>query len=165
MNEQMKDELAAMSISDLESPIVNEKVKEFSDKVFSKIKAVGPFILCDEKDEYDHHIFDLEHISKTFQLYSGFENFQNEIRICDYIDVGNVSQLPLALKLLETLKKKLQKEHPNHNFFTWISSHNLDCSPPGTVEIRFHVFRENEGMILLTDDLDGYDNSLLVEKF
>lgn len=69
--------------------------------------------------------------------YTGFEAFYNEMRIIDYIDIGNANLATLLFGIVE-LKIYLNKMFPQYSFII------IGLINKGQVNLRFHMLGQNE---------------------
>lgn len=135
---------------------VDKKVDTFAKLVFVKIKLVDDMvIIVDIEDEMEKEKLDYDFILEQYGDYTGFEAFYNEMRVMDYIDIGNANLATLLLGIVEELKVYLNKMFPPYSFII-IGSINK-----GQVNLRFHILRQDE-IGWISDDIDLFDEAILV---
>lgn len=89
---------------------INQKVDEFSQKVFSFIKVIDEcVVIVDFHNEMKQGELNYDWILSQYGDYSGYEASCNEMRISDYIDINKIQPAPFILRLLENLKSILKK--------------------------------------------------------
>ena len=123
---------------------------ELYDLFFPKLKKVKDCIIIAEESVDKLEMF----FDRAMEMYfnkTDYEFDNTETRMDCHFE-GKVSMMAgtqIALIVLEVWALKLKQIDPNSKFCLVMFS-NED-----RVEIRFHKFREDEGM-LLADDLEGY---------
>jgi hypothetical protein len=135
---------------------INQKVDEFSQKVFSFIKVIDEsVVIVDFHNEMKQGGLNYDWILSQYGDYSGYEASCNEMRISDYLDINNIQPAPFILKLFENLKSILKKKCPQFNF-VFIGIIKTD-----EIEIRFHSLRNNEKG-WLSEDIDEYNEAIVI---
>ena len=123
---------------------------ELYDLFFPKFKKVKDCVIIAEESVDELEMF----FDRAMEMYfnkTDYEFDNTETRMDCHFE-GKVSMMAgtqIALIVLEVWALKLKQIDPNSKFCLVMFS-NED-----RVEIRFHKFREDEGM-LLADDLEGY---------
>lgn len=94
-------------------------------------------IIVDIEDEMEKEKLDYDFILEQYGDYTGFEAFYNEMRIIDYIDIGNANLATLLFGIVE-LKIYLNKMFPQYSFII------IGLINKGQVNLRFHMLGQNE---------------------
>ena len=130
--------------------ILKFNFSELHDLFFPKFKKVKDCVIIAEESVDELEMF-FDRAVKACQDKTGYEAGCTETRIDCHFE-GKVSMMAgtqIALIALEVWALRLKKMDPDSKFCL------IMCSNEDRVEIRFHKFREDEGM-LLADDLEGY---------
>lgn len=136
LNNEMVRYILSMEIND---KTIDKNVVDFAELVFTKIKLINDMIIVvDIKNEMEKEDLDYNSILKQYGDYTGFEASYNEMRVMDYIDIGNANPANMLLKITNELKVYLNKLFPQYSF-TIIGSINK-----GQVSLRFHMLRQDE---------------------
>ena len=125
---------------------------ELYDLFFPKFKKVKDCIIISKKSVDELEMF-FDRSVKACQDKTGYEAYSSDTRIDCYFE-GKVSMMAgtqIALIALEVWALRLKQIDPNSKFCL------IMFSDEDHVEIRFHKFREDEGMIL-ADDLESYQD-------
>ena len=123
---------------------------ELYDLFFPKFKKVKDCVIIAEESVDELEMFFDRAIEMSFNK-TVYEAGCTETRIDCHFE-GKVSMMAgtqIALIALEIWALRLKQIDPDSKFCL------IMCSNEDRVEIRFHKFREDEGM-LLADDLEGY---------
>lgn len=135
---------------------INNKVKQFSDQIFSTIKAIDEtVVIIDLQNEMEQEGLNHGGILELYGDYTGYEASCNDVRVNDYIDIDDVAPFPFVLRLFESLENLLKQRYPQFQFVLIASIEEK------YITIRFHVLREEEGG-WLSEDIDGYEEAILV---
>ena len=135
---------------------INQKVDEFSEKIFSFIKVIDEcVVIVDFNNEMNHGGLNHDWILSQYGDYSGYEASCNEMRISDYIDINNIQPAPFILRLIENLKLILKRKCPQFNFVL------IGIIRTDVIEIRFHSLRYNEKG-WLSEDIDEYKEAIIM---
>lgn len=136
---------------------INQKVDEFSEKVFSSIKMIDEcVVIVDFNNEMKQGGLNHDWILSQYGDYLGYEVSCNEMRVSDYIDINNIQPAPFILRLIENLKLILKRKYPQFNFVL------IGIIITNEIEIRFHSLRHNEKG-WLSEDIDEYKEGILIE--
>ena len=125
---------------------------ELYDLFFPKFKKVKDCIIISKKSVDELEMF-FDRSVKACQDKTGYEVDNTETRIDCHFE-GEVSMMAgtqIALIALEVWALRLKQMDPDSKFCL------IMFSDEDRVEIRFHKFREDEGMIL-ADDLESYQD-------
>lgn len=135
---------------------INQKVDEFSEKVFSTIKMIEEcVVIVDFNNEMKQGVLNYDWILSQYGDYSGYEASCNEMRVSDYIDIDNIQPTPFILRLIEKLKAILKKMYPKFNFVV------IGIIKSKEIEIRFHMLRDNEKG-WLNEAIDDYNEAIII---
>lgn len=100
-NEMMKYILSLKNNDNM----VDEKVKEFTEIVFSKIKLIDDLIVVvDIEHSMEEEKLDYDSILEQYGDYTGFEACRNEMRVMDYIDLSNVNSKAILVEFEKAIK-------------------------------------------------------------
>ncbi len=130
---------------------INQKVDEFSEKVFS-FECV---VIVDFNNEMKQGGLNHDWILSQYGDYSGYEASCNEMRVSDYIDINNIQPAPFILRLIGNLKSILKRKYPQFNFIL------IGIIKSNEIEIRFHSLRHNEKG-WLSENIDEYKESIVI---
>ena len=125
---------------------------ELYDLFFPKFKKVKDCIIISKKSVNRLEMF-FDKAMEMYQDKTGYESSCSDTRIDCYFE-GEVSMMAgtqIALIVLEVWALRLKQMDPDSKFCL------IMFSDEDHVEIRFHKFREDEGMIL-ADDLESYQD-------
>lgn len=135
---------------------INQKVNEFSQKIFSFIKVIDEcVVIVDFNDEMKQGGLNYDWILCQYGDYSGYEASCNEMRISDYVDIDNIQPAPFILRLIKSLKSFLKRKCPQFNFIL------IGIIKTDEIEIRFHSLRHNEKG-WLSEEIDEYNEAIVV---
>ena len=135
---------------------INQKVDEFSEKIFSFIKVIDEcVVIVDFNNEMKQGGLNYDWILSQYGDYSGYEASCNKMRISDYIDINNIQSAPFILRLIENLISILKRRCPQFNFVL------IGIIKTDEIEIRFHSLRQNE-MGWLSEDIDEYKEAKVI---
>lgn len=125
------------------------QIKLITEEVVSKTKLVRDCVIFDESGKLDENKINFSIILKFVKDWTGYEISCNELRF-------SKEEIPpnQFLYLAEELGAKLSEEYEGRKFGIILSL--LD----EWVDLRFHTYREAEGL-WLDKDLNKYDNPIL----
>lgn len=152
MNKKMKTLLQKIEkYKDDEIRII--KLKEL---ISPKITKIQECFIIDNKDNSKN--IDFKFIKKIFANKTMFEFGRNEICINYYVEPNNNLYAPLVgIVAKDSWKYKLKRKYPNEKF-----CFIMEVSDTHTI-LRFHKFREDEGMVINSDLDDNIENAILME--
>ncbi|MFK4567041.1 hypothetical protein [Enterococcus sp. UD-01] len=115
-----------------------------------KIQSIFDCILIVDDEEI---VLDKEQFTEVIKMYgdkTGYEASNNELRIIDYIDDRNISkesQYLLGKSFIKNLSNRISKKI--------VSYFSFDDE---LLTIRFHIFREKDGL-WLNEDLEQFEEA------
>ena len=150
-NNEMKKLLKEVS-EQPSTEILKFNFSELYDLFFPEFKKVKDCVIISKKSVDELEMF-FDRSVKVCQDKTGYEVYSSETRIDCHFE-GEVSMMAgtqIALIALEVWALRLKQIDPDSKFCL------IMFSDEDHVEIRFHKFREDEGMIL-ADDLESYQD-------
>ncbi len=144
------------SISELECCDIKVNPKDLFNILFPKCKEVFECIIIDQNDEIFEEKINFPRIISMYGDRTGYEASCNEIRINDYVESTNISNLLQMGKIaMESWENKLKMDYPEHKFSIILSVNDEN------VTLRFHKRRDNEKP-WLKEDLEGYKDEAII---
>ena len=118
-------------------------------KIVSKTKKINDCIVYDEEGTMEEEKINFDKIIQFVGDWTGYEASCNELRF----ESNSISQSQF-LVLASSLSNMLSQKFNGKEIVVYI----LLCD--NEIELRFHTYRDNEGL-WLDDDLNKYDNPIL----
>jgi hypothetical protein len=149
MNLKMKMVLDEKSQKQNSDFVVNDIVNNI---VKNTIK-IKDCIIFDDKGKIKEKDIDFEWVLDIYGDWTGFEVGCNEVFLSyDLLGIEDI------ISMLKKLKTRLLKKYKERKFCIIVSLENQN------IILRFHTYRENEGM-WITEDINSYDNPILYDVF
>lgn len=143
MNEAMKKIISNPTIENCDN-----NTNMILEDILKKTRKIKESIIYDE-EKIDESAIDFKRVFKFVDDWTGYEISCNEIRI-EKVMLSTNQYVTFANTLGEMLKNKYKER----DFVVYI------CLNDDYIEIRFHVYRENEGL-WLNGNLNMYNNPIL----
>lgn len=144
MNNAMKNK---MSLS-LKSANNNADMEILANEIVIKTKEVKDCVIYDSDDSIKERAIDFERVIKFSGDFTGYEVGCNEINFSS--DEYEINEM---LRFIESLKEALELKYCKKQFCVILSMDEFHFN------VRFHTYRENEGM-WLDSDLEGYGEAI-----
>lgn len=143
MNKMMKKIVSNQTIESCDN-----KFNAILDNILKKTRRIQESVIYDE-DEIDESTINFERVFKFVGDWTGYEISCNEIRI------ENIMLSPNQyVTFANMLQKMLKNKYKDKDFVVYI------CLNDDYIEIRFHIYRENEGF-WLNENLNMYNSPIL----
>ena len=127
------------------------KLNQISEKVVNGTKLVKDCVIFDETGKLDETKINFSRILKFVKDWTGYEIACNELRF-------SIEEIPPKgfLYFIEKLNTDLSMKYEKRQFGIILSIIDNE------VDLRFHTYREDEGL-WLDKDLNKYDNPILYQ--